>query len=411
MEIDVLGVLGQFVIGQSLWDTTFLGNAPWQWLALAGALLGGVIVGKVAAVFIDRRADSLEAREGYVLTGKFLRCIERPMVLVLLSLAMYSAAGFMNFMYIEETLAGEIVKSKDLMPLWLKFCKMMMTLGVGWFIYRLISVIEHFLLHWTSKTHSQLDDQLVPLIRKTLRLVVVIMVGLFIAQNIFNWNIAALLAGLGLGGLAFALAAKDMIANLFGSVTIFADRPFQIGDRVIVDGQDGVVEEVGFRSSKLRTLSGHLVTVPNSVVANTTVENIAARPYLKRSVDIGVTYDTSPEKMKLAVEILREMCQARAENFVADRAPRVFFTDFNADSLGINVTYWFVPVDWEAFLIFNHDFNMELLSRFNEEGIEFAFPTQTLYIKKDGSTANIQQETPNFQVDGNGERQTADDDG
>jgi len=411
MTIDTSGILGQLVIGQSIWDTTFLGNAPWQWLALAGALLGGMIVGKIAAVLIDRRADSLEAREGYVLTGKLLRCIERPLVLVLLSLAMYSAAGFMNFIYIEETLGDEVVKSKDLMPLWLKFCKMMMTLGVGWFIYRLIGVVEHFLLHWTSKTHSQLDDQLVPLIRKTLRVVVVIMVGLFIAQNIFNWNIGALLAGLGLGGLAFALAAKDMVANLFGSVTIFADRPFQIGDRVNVDGRDGVVEEVGFRSTKLRTLTGHLVTVPNSVVANTTVENIAARPYLKRSFDVGVTYDTSLKKMKRAVEILREMCEARSKNFAPDRSARVFFTDFNADSLGINVTYWFVPVEWEEFLSFNHDFNMELLTRFNEEGIEFAFPTQTLYIKKDGSTANSQQETPNSQVDGNGERRTADDDG
>ena len=384
MTVDTSGILSQLVIGQSFWDTTFLGNAPWQWLALGGALLGGMIVGKVAAVLIDRRADKLEAREGYVLTGKFLRCIERPLVLVLLSLAMYSAAGFMNFTY-KEVLADGVAKPHDLMPLWLKFCKMMMTLGVGWFIYRLIGVIEHFLLHWTSKTHSQLDDQLVPLIRKTLRLVVVIMVALFIAQNIFNWNIAALLAGLGLGGLAFALAAKDMVANLFGSITIFADRPFQIGDRVTIDGRDGIVEEVGFRSTKLRTLTGHLVTVPNSVVANTTVENIDARSYLKRSFDIGVTYDTPPEKMKLAIGILREMCEARSKNFAPDTSPRVFFTDFNADSLGINVTYWFVPVEWEAFLRFNHDFNMELLSRFNEEGIEFAFPTQTLYIKKDAA--------------------------
>jgi MscS family membrane protein len=215
--------------------------------------------------------------------------------------------------------------------------------------------------------------------------VVVIMVALFIAQNIFNWNIGALLAGLGLGGLAFALAAKDMVANLFGSITIFADRPFQIGDRVTIDGQGGVVEEVGFRSTKLRTLTGHLVTVPNSVVANTTVENIAARPYLKRSFDVGVTYDTSPKKMKLAIEILHEMCEARSKNFAPDSTPRVFFTDFNADSLGINVTYWFASVEWEEFLSFNHNFNMELLSRFNAEGIEFAFPTQTLYIKKDAA--------------------------
>jgi MscS family membrane protein len=226
----------------------------------------------------------------------------------------------------------------------------------------------------------------VPLIRKTLRIIVVIMLGLFIAQNIFHWNIGTLLAGLGLGGLAFALAAKDMLSNIFGSITIFADRAFQIGDRVNIDGQDGVVEAVGFRSTKLRTMVGHVVTVPNSVVANTTVINIAARPYLKRSFDVGVTYDTSPKKLQRAIEILREMCQAREKNLVPDQKSRVYFTDFGPSSININVTYWFCPVEWEEFLVFNHDFNMELLSRFNAEGIEFAFPSQTLYLKNDSET-------------------------
>ena len=389
MTIDAIGILGQTTMpAESIWDMTFMGNAPWQWLALAGALLGAMVLGKILAFLIDRQADRLEAREGYVLTGKFLRCIENPLTLVLLSIAMYSASGFMNFTYVGETLNNSTVKTHNFLPIWLKFCKMIMTLGVGWFIYRLIGIVEHVLLHLTNKTSSQLDDQLVPLIRKVLRLLVVIMVGLFIAQNIFNWNIGALLAGLGLGGLAFALAAKDMLSNIFGSITIFADRAFQIGDRVNIDGQDGVVEEVGFRSTKLRTLVGHLVTVPNSVVANTTVINIAARPFLKRSFDIGVTYDTSPKKMQLAVKILREMCESREKHFDRDHSPRVHFTEFAASSMNINVTYWAQPIDWTDFLVFNHDFNMELLSRFNAEGIEFAFPTQTLYIKKDSAESD-----------------------
>jgi MscS family membrane protein len=386
MKIDALGVWNPSVLAQWLWDAEFLGNAAWQWLALAGALLGGMIVGKIAAMVISRQADRFEAREGFVITGKFLRCIERPLVLVLLSLAMYAASAFMNFEYAEEAIGDAVANTRDLKPLWLKMCKMMMSLGLGWFVYRLVGIVEYLLLGWTGKTKSQLDDQLVPLVRKTLRVVVVIMLALFIAQNVFNWNIGALLAGLGLGGLAFALAAKDMVANLFGSVTIFADRPFQIGDRVVVGGHDGVVEEVGFRSTKLRTMVGHVVTVPNSVVANTSVQNITARTFLKRSLDIGLTYDTSPKKMKLAVEILKEMCQVREKHFPEDKPGRVHFTDFAASSMNINVTYWFVPVEWAEFLTFNHDFNMELLSRFNAEGLEFAFPTQTLYLKNDGES-------------------------
>jgi MscS family membrane protein len=382
MTVDALGTLGQSMLAESILSMTFLGNTAWQWLALAGVLLGGLVIGKIAAVLIDRQADRLEARPDYVLTGKLLRCIENPLVIVLLSNAMYVSTSFMNFDYVDD--GGKTI---SLLSFWMRSSKMLMVLGVGWFVYRLIGIVEYLLLHWTGKTQSQLDDQLVPLIRKTLRIIVVIMIGLFIAQNIFNWDIGALLAGLGLGGLAFALAAKDMLSNIFGSITIFADRAFQIGDRVSIDGQDGVVEEVGFRSTKLRTLVGHLVTVPNSVVANTTVINVAARPYLKRGLDIGVTYDTSPKKMKLAVEILREMCQAREKSFSPDHSPRVHFTDFNPDSLNINVTYWVQPIEWTDFLVFNHDFNMELLSRFNAEGIEFAFPTQTLHIKTDPDAA------------------------
>jgi len=377
------------VLGGVFTEAAFLGNALWQWLALLGVLLSGMVVGKLLSLFLDRHADRLEAKEGFVLTAKFLRCVEKPISLVMLSIAMYAAASFMNFTYAEIGAEDGVPSVRNLLPLWLRFCKMMMALGAGWFIYRLVAVFEHFLLGWTSKTQSQLDDQLVPLIRKSLRVLVVIMVALFIAQNVFDWNIGAILAGLGLGGLAFALAAKDMVANLFGSVTIFADRPFQMGDRVRVGGQEGTVQEVGFRSTKLRTLTGHMVTVPNSIVANTVVENVAARPYLKRSFDVGVTYDTSPEMMDRAVEILREMCEARSENLAPGNPARVFFTDFNADSLGINVTYWYVPVDWTEYLAFNHDFNMELLRRFNAEGIEFAFPTQTLYVKKDSSEANV----------------------
>ena len=275
----------------------------------------------------------------------------------------------------------------DQRAFWNKACETLVVLAAGWLIFRLVDVVEHYLVRWTSRTETSLDDQLVPLVRKTLRVFVVIVALLFVAQNVFQWNIGALVAGLGIGGLAFALAAKDMLANLFGSMTIFADRPFSMGDRVKIGEHDGVVEEVGFRSTRIRTLTGHLVTVPNGTVATAAIENISARPYIKRVLDVTVTYDTAPEKLERGVEILREMLEARKEHFHVDSPPRVYFTDFNADSLNIQVYYWFAPPDWWDFLAFNHDDHMELLRRFNEEGIEFAFPTQTLYVKQDSPLA------------------------
>ena len=355
---------------------TFLNNTLWQWLALFGLLLAGFVAGRIIAFFLQRQAERLDRTDRLAVLGMLLRCLAGPVKMLLLAGALYLAGTFMTF-----------DAQTDLAALWQKVCKTLAVLAAGWFIYRLVDLIEVFLMRWTSKTETQLDDQLVPLIRKTLRVFVVIVAVLFIAQNVFHWDIGALVAGLGIGGLAFALAAKDALANLFGSVTIFADRPFQLGERVRVGGQDGAIEEVGFRSTRIRTLDGHLVTIPNAIIANQTIENVARRPFIKRSLTVTVTYDTPPEKLRHGVEILREMLDARADHFPADKPGRVHFADFGAVSLDIGVTYWFAPPEWAAYLDFTHEFNFELLDRFNAEGIEFAFPTQTLYLKQDSPLA------------------------
>ncbi len=354
----------------------FLGNTLWQWLALLGVLLGSFVIGRVVSFFLDRQGRRLEERLQLIST--LLRSASRPASLVILAGGLYLAGQFMNLTYVENG-----VEKMDLTSFWFNVCRTIAVLAAGWFIYRLVDVVEFYLRRWTSRTETLLDDQLVPMIRKTLRVFVVIVVLLFVAQNIFNWNIGALLAGLGVGGLAFALAARDMLANLFGSITIFADRPFQMGDWVIINDQQGVIEEVGFRSTRIRLFNGHQVIMPNSVVANATIENVARRGFIRRVMNVTITYDTPPQKVQRGVEILREMLEERSEHLHPDYPPRVYFNDFNAASLNIIVYYWFVPPQWWQYNQFNHDFNMELLRRFNQEGIEFAFPTQTLYVKQD----------------------------
>lgn len=349
---------------------TFLGNHLGQWIALFGMLLVGFAAGKVCSFLILRQANRLGKIEGWLVLELLLRCVERPVALLALAGGFYAAGFFLTL-------------RPEHLGLWGNIAGTITVLSVGWLIFRLVDVVEHYLVTWTSKTETQLDDQLVPLIRKTLRVFVVIVALLFVADNVFHWDIGALIAGLGIGGLAFALAAKDMLANLFGSVTIFADHPFSMGDRIKIGGYDGVVEEVGFRSTRIRTLTGHLLTVPNAMVANEVVENISAREFLKRTLDVTVTYDTSPAKLRRGVAVIKEMLAAREEHFPADKPGRAHFTDFNAESLNIAVTYWYCPPDWAAYLDFNHEFNTELLDRFNAEGIEFAFPTRTLYVKQD----------------------------
>jgi len=360
-----------------LTDVAFLGNAVWQWLALLGVVLGSFVVGKVVSFILARQARRLQDR--LTVASMLLRCLEGPVTLLALAGGLYVAGGFMDL---------DVPRLDfDLQRFWTQVCKTLSALAAAWFVYRLVDVLEHYLIRWTSKTRTQLDDQLVPLVRKSLRVFVVIVAILFIAQNVFHWDVGALLAGLGLGGLAFALAAKDMLANFFGSVTIFADRPFQMGERIKVRDYEGTVEEVGFRSTRVRTLTGHLVTIPNAIMANEPVENVARRPHIKRVLNVTVTYDTPPAKLRTAVAILEEMLEARKEHFDPEKPPRVFFSDFNAESLNIVVYYWFIPPDWWDYLAFTHEFNMELLERYNAEGIEFAFPTRTLYLKQDSPLA------------------------
>ena len=353
----------------SFTKTKYIGNELWRWGALFGLLLGTLVIGKIISFFLNRQSDRLNGQGISQLLGLLLRSLVGPISLLLLGGALYFSTAFM-------------ILQENIARFWMKTCETLAVLAAGWFIFKLVDFIEVLLIKWTSKTETTLDDQLVPLIRKTLRVFVVIVAVLFIAQNTFEWDIGALIAGLGIGGLAIALAAKDALGNLFGSVSILSDRPFQMGDRIKIGDYDGFVEEVGFRSTRIRTLMGHQIIIPNSMVANNGVENIGRRPYLKRVLDVTVTYDTSPQKVQLAVEILKELLDVRKEHFAPDQPSRVFFSDFNPASLNIKVYYWFTPPDWWEYLEFNHAFNMDLLRRFNEEGIEFAFPTQTLYLKQ-----------------------------
>ena len=375
VDAEILAPAAETGIG--MLDVEFLGNKVWQWLVLVGIIVGAVIVGKIISAICRRSAKRVRDADKKPVTALLLESLATPLFMATLAIGLYAASFFITI---------QVELSKDftwhMRPFWVKLCQTIAALAVGAFLFKAVSILEYMMTRLTEKTKSTFDDSLVPVVRKVLRVIVVIAIALFIAQTVFQWDMPALLAGLGIGGLAFALAAKDMLANLFGSVTIFSDRPFKKGERVKIGGFDGVIEDIGFRSTKLRTLAGHLVTLPNSVVVNEGVENISQRPSIKRVLNVTITYDTPPEKVELAVNILREMLEERTKHFPKKNPPRVYFSDFNAESLNIVVYYWFKPPDWWKYLQFNHEFNMELLTRYNAEGIEFAFPTQTLYVKK-----------------------------
>jgi MscS family membrane protein len=163
---------------------------------------------------------------------------------------------------------------------------------------------------------------------------------------------------------------------------VLLDKPFEIGDKITVEDYEGIVENIGFRSTRIRTLDGNLVVVPNSELVNKTVLNIGKRSYIRHLANITITYDTPPEKVERAITIIKQILENNKEmhpNF----PPRVYFDKFNDTSLNLIMIYWYYPPDEWQYMAFSEKVNMEILKRFNEEGIEFAFPTQTLYLAND----------------------------
>ena len=251
-----------------------------------------------------------------------------------------------------------------------------------WFLLNLVQLLDERMRRWASATESTIDDMLAPLVGKTLRIFIGAIGAVMVLQNLTGIQIGPLLASLGIGGLAVALAAKDTIGNFFGTLTILFDKPFQVGERIVIEGQDGTVESVGFRSTRIRTLTGHLVSIPNEKVVNSTLENISRRPNIRWLTQIGLPYDTPPAKVEKAVEILRELLENH-EGMHPDWPPRVHFNGFNDWSLNITVVLWYHPPDWWAYQAWLQSTCLEIMRRFEAKGIGFAFPSQTVYLAND----------------------------
>ena len=252
------------------------------------------------------------------------------------------------------------------------------TVALFWFLYRFIISIDFKIKKWISTTDNSIQDMLVPLVSKTVRVFVLVVGGMLVIQNMTGIELGPLVASLGIGGLAFALAGKDSISNFLGSLTILLDKPFSVGERIIIDKHDGFVEGVGFRSTRIRTLTGNLVSIPNERITSSTLENIARRSYLRWNMELGLTCETPPEKVERAVRIVEEILKDH-EGMRSDYPPRVHFNGFKDWSLNVSIYAWYFPPDFWKFQDWVQESCLEIMRRFREEAIEMAYPTQAVY--------------------------------
>lgn len=359
--MDILNAVFEFEI---------IGNKLWRIFALFGIVLISLIAGKITKHILQKSATKAEHAK-HPIAAITLNSIARGVVFLFAALGISTGLIFLDL----TTKVTEISNTVS---------TILISIGIGYFLYWLADVPNAWLTKMATRTDTKLDNMLVPVIRKSLRVTIIILVSVQIAQALSDKPITSIIAGLGIGGLAVALAAQDTIKNFFGSIVLFIDKPFKMGERIVIDGHDGPVEEVGLRSTKIRTLDGHLVTIPNGELANKIIQNIGKRPYIKRIANLTITYDTPPEKVERALEILNEILNNH-EGMHKDFPPRIYFNEFNSESLNIMIIYWYHPPDYWDFMTFTENFNKEVLRRFNDEGIDFAFPTQTLYLAGDSS--------------------------
>jgi MscS family membrane protein len=231
--------------------------------------------------------------------------------------------------------------------------------------------------HHTNAEDQLFAAQLFPLLRKVVKVAIVIAAIVLTADNL-GGKITSLLAGLSIGGLALGLAAQDTVANLFGAVAIFLDKPFRIGDMVKVEGVQGNVEQIGLRSTRVRNLDGHLVSIPNKTMGNSIITNITRRPSIRTEMNIGITYDTPTQKVKRATEILESIF--RADSKTLDLI--ISFNKFNDSALNIMVVHVWDGIEGKEHFAAMQEFNLKIKEQFDAERIEFAFPTQTLHVKQ-----------------------------
>jgi MscS family membrane protein len=343
-----------------------LGLEIWQHLAFFIILLIAFVIQKVSVFFLDKGIRKIVNNIGSENIGEsYIHRVSIPLSLIL---ALFILRNLFPLLQFSAFINKYINLTLDIF----------IPFTFAYALYKIVDILTEYLALAAAKTEGTLDDQLVPLVRKTLKLFVIVSGLLFILQSL-NINITAFLAGLSIGGLAFALAAQDTLKNFFGSVMIFIDKPFQVGDWINFDGNGGTVEEVGFRSTRIRTVNNSLIYIPNGKLADLTVDNLGMRKFRRFSTTLTITYDTPPDLIEVFVEGLRDI--ANKHPLVNQENYLIYLNDLGASSLNISfIVYLFVNnINDEQKT--RHEIISEIIRLAAHLNVRFAFPTQTLHME------------------------------
>ncbi len=361
----------------------YFGLRVWQLIGILIIIVISLLIHKVFTLVIEKIIISVLIKKGHTkIARKYVAPVARPLsILILFPILLI----FIPVLQLPINVNNNILML--LKALWPVFATLV--------CYRLVDLLGYYMIRLAEKTKSTLDDQLVPLARKALKIFVIIVGLLAILANL-NFDILPLLTGLSIGGLAFALAAQDTLKNFFGSIMIFMDKPFQIGDWITSGDIDGTVEEVGFRATRIRTFRNSVTYVPNGVIADRTVDNHGLRSYRRFYTQLAITYDTPSALVNVFVEGLREIVNNHPHTWKDNY--HVYLNDMADSSLNIMFYIFFAVPTWGDELRCRHEVLIEIMRLAESLGVNFAFPTRTLHMEtfpeKKGNSPEYQKSTP-----------------
>lgn len=345
-------------------NMTFLNNTLLAYLIFFGILAASVILGKIAYYVTKNFVKLLTKKTETMLDDMLIEVAEHPVIFLIFIFGFYIA-------YKTLTLSAEIEQT------FFNIVLVLFIINLTWFFTRLLDgVIKHYLIPLSRKTGTDLDDAILPILQKIGKVILVFIAAIIILDK-FGYNVTSLIAGLGIGGLAVALAAQETLSNMLGGITILVDKPFSLGNRVRIGSNDGHIKEIGIRSTKMTTLDGTELIIPNSTIAKEIIENVAREKSRRIKMTLGLEYNTSTKKLENAIKIIKDIVKKHAHT---EEESYVFFEQFADSSLNITVIYRIKNL--EMIPETQSEINFEIKRLFEKEGLSFAFPTRTLYMKK-----------------------------
>ena len=355
----------------------FLSNTLLDYSWFIGAVLVGLLFKKLISKYLSHLLFKIVGKKGAeVGVDKFDTLLTKPIGLFIMLSIIYLGSSHINYPEVWNLAPENELGLKMLIN---KGFSLIYVYSIFWIFLKVIDFIGLILNKRAEATENKMDDQLIPFIVEIAKIITYIFALVIVMGNVFEVDITALAAGLGIGGIALAMASKESLENLLGSFTIFFDQPFTVGDTVTVGTVTGTVEKVGFRSTRIRTFDKSLVTVPNKKMIDAELDNLGMRPVRRVKFNIGLTYETAPEQIKAIVTDIQAMINQHPKT---NQEGKVRFQEFGSSSLDVLVMYFVDSPKWNDLIDVKEDVNYKIMEIVKKHKSDFAFPSTTVYLQK-----------------------------